>query len=248
MAEERSEVFLAGLRQLDLMKLDMVGEDEQFTLYRAFMTYRRELLDWNTRMNLTAIKDPEEVLSKHFLDSLSLLHVIDGPELRLLDIGSGAGFPGMPLAIARPDWHITLLEATGKRVTFLQHMIDILQLEHVQAVQGRAEDLGRQAAYRGAYDVVTARAVSSFAVLLEYSAPLCRVGGVMVYPKKGDLTEEIAQGKRAASQVGARLMGEEPVQIAGIDDGRRLFVWEQQKKCPEKFPRSGSLISKKPLG
>ena len=169
-------VFIAGLRQLGLTLSDT--QFEQFQLYRA------ELLDWNTRMNLTAITNPEEVLLKHFLNSLTLLAVIDKPHLRLLDIGTGAGFPGLPLKIVRPQWSVTLLEATGKKVMFLNHVIETLQLEDVVAIHGRAEELAHKPAYRATFDVVTARAVAAIPTLLEYAAPYCRVGGLIIFPKK----------------------------------------------------------------
>ncbi len=213
-----------------------------------FLLYREELLDWNTRINLTAITDPEEVLIKHFLDSLSLLMVYDVPDVRLLDIGAGAGFPGLPLKIVRPQWQVVLLEATGKKVSFLQHVIETLQLEDVMAVHGRAEELAHKAEYRASFDMVTARAVASLPALLEYAAPFCRVGGQIIFPKKGDLTVELAQGKRAALQVGARFKADVPVTLPGLEDGRRLLVWEQVRTSPEQFPRSGGVMTKKPLG
>ncbi len=211
------------------------------------LIYRQELLDWNTRVNLTAITDPEEVLFKHFLDSLSLLLVYDKPQTSLLDIGAGAGFPGLPLKIVRPDWRVTLLEATGKKVTFLQHIIESLQLDNVIAIHGRAEELAHKPEYRAAFDLVTARAVASLPVLLEYAAPFCRVGGKIILPKKGDLAEELAQAKGAARRVGAVLKDNVPVTLPGLEDGRRLLVWEQVKICPVQFPRSGATIAKRPL-
>lgn len=239
MSEVLPEAFLAGLRKLDF---EMNGlQLEQFLLYR------QELLDWNIRFNLTAITDPEEVLLRHFLDSLSLLLVYNEQRARLLDIGSGAGFPGLVLKIVRPDWQVTLLEATGKKVTFLRHMIEILQLTGIEAVHGRAEELAHKAEYRASFDVVMARAVASLPTLLEYAAPFCRVGGQIILPKKGELVEELAQGKRAARQVGAVLKDDVPVTLPGLEDGRRLLVWEQVRKCPAQFPRSGSAMAKKSL-
>src|SRR6266704_5164470 len=189
------QAFLEGLYQLGL-ELTEKQLDQ-------FLWYREELLDWNTRINLTAITDPGEVMIKHFLDSLSLLLVYDVPDARLLDIGAGAGFPGLPLKIVRPQWHVVLLEATGKKVKFLQHIIEALQLKDVVAVHGRAEELAHKAEYRGSFTMVTARAVASLAALVEYAAPFCHLGGQMIFPKKGNLAEELAQGKRAASYVGA---------------------------------------------
>ncbi len=192
MRSELPDAFVAGVRQLGL------DDARLATVVEQFLRYRQELLDWNTRINLTAITDPEEVLLKHFLDSLSLLIVYDRPGARLLDIGAGAGFPGLPLKIARPQWQVTLLEATGKKVTFLRHVIETLQLKNVVAVHGRAEELAHNAEYRAAFDLVTARAVASISTLLEYGAPYCRVGGQVILPKKGDVAEELAQGKSFA--------------------------------------------------
>jgi len=245
MKDDSLDRFVEGLRRFggasakDALSMSSIVDQ--------FLLYRQELLDWNRRFNLTAITDPEEVLIKHFLDSLSLLLVYDKPQTRLLDIGAGAGFPGLPLKIVRPDWQVTLLEATGKKVTFLQHVIETLQLKSVVAVQGRAEELAHKPEYRSAFDVVTARAVASLPVLLEYAAPFCRVGGKIILPKKGDLAEELAQAKRAARQVGEVFKDDIPVVLPGLEDGRRLLVWEQVKKCPVQFPRSGAAITKRPL-
>lgn len=232
------------LYQEGLHKLGLELSEAQL---EQFLRYRQELLDWNTRINLTAITDPEEVLLKHFLDSLSLLTVYDQPRCCFLDIGSGAGFPGLPLKIVRPQWQVTLLEATGKKVTFLQHSIETLQLKDVVAVHGRAEELAHKAEYRTAFDVVTARAVASLPMLLEYAAPYCRVGGYIILPKKGDLAEELAQGKRAAQQLGVVFEADVAVTLPGLEDGRRLLVWRQVRKCPVQFPRSGSVMAKKRL-
>ena len=240
MVEGLSNKFYIGLKHLGLSL-----SDQQL---KQFLRYQQELLDWNTRFNLTAITDSEDVQIKHFLDSLSLLAVYDEPQAYLLDIGSGAGFPGLALKIARPEWNVTLLEATGKKVTFLRHVIETLQLEGIVAVQGRAEELGHQEAYRAKFDLVMARAVASLSALLEYSAPYCRVGGSIILPKKGDLVDELARGRRVAGQVGATLKADVVVEVPGLADGRRLLVWKQQKPCPTQYPRASAIMIKKPLG
>ena len=238
--EDAISLFIQGLRQLDAHV-----SNEQID---QFLLYRQELLEWNARFNLTAITDPDEILFKHFLDSLSLLAVYDKPQARVLDIGAGAGFPGMPLKLLRPQWQVVLLEATGKKVTFLQQMIETLHLQDIKAVHGRAEEMAHQRAYRASFDLVTARAVASLPTLLEYAAPFCRVGGRIIFPKKGDVTEELAQGKHAASQLGAVFKTDSMVTLPGLEDGRHLLVWRQIKPCPVQFPRSGSVMAKKPLG
>lgn len=240
LANSDLQPFLESLRSLGIELAD-----EQLD---QFLRYRQELLDWNTRINLTSISNPEEILIKHFLDSLSLLMIFDTPIAHVLDIGSGAGFPGLPLKILRPQWHVVLLEATGKKVTFMQHIIETLHLHNVESIHGRAEELAINTEYRTSFDLVTARAVASLPTLLEYAAPFTRSGGTMIFPKKGDLTGELARGKRAASQLGARFQDDSLVTLPGLDDGRRLLVWEQVSKCPEQYPRSGSVMAKKPLG
>ena len=228
-----------------LQRLDPATGDQQAQQFRR---YRQELSEWNDRFNLTAITDPGEILFKHFLDSASLLMVYDRPQVRVLDIGAGAGFPGIPLKILRPRWQVVLLEATGKKITFLRHVIETLGLRDIEAVQGRAEELAHRQMYRASFDLVTARAVASLPVLLEYAAPYCRVGGQIVLPKKGNITEELAQGKLAARHLETVLRADKAVTLPGLEDGRRLLVWEQVKKCPQTFPRSGSVMARKPLG
>jgi 16S rRNA (guanine527-N7)-methyltransferase len=213
-----------------------------------FLQLRQELLDWNARVNLTAITDPTEVLLKHFLDSLSLLEVFQAEQARVLDIGAGAGFPGLPLKIARPQWELVLLEATGKKVHFQRHIIETQGLQRIEALHGRAEELAHKPAYRASFDLVTARAVAALPVLLEYAAPFCRVGGQILLLKKGDLAKELEQGQRAAHQLGLAFKADLPITLPGLDDGRRVLVWEQARLCSAQYPRSGSMMAKRPLG
>lgn len=229
-----------------LAMLQQLAGAESLTL---FLRLRQELLEWNTRVNLTAITDPVEVLLKHFLDALSLLELCGSTEeARVLDIGAGAGFPGLPLKIARPQWSMVLLEATGKKVAFQRHSIAALGLSAIEAIHGRAEELAHGAGYRASFDLVTARAVASLPVLLEYAAPFCRVGGQILLPKKGDLAAELEQGQQAASKLGLVFKTEHIVTLPGLADGRRILVWEQIEPCPQQYPRSGSAMAKRPLG
>jgi 16S rRNA (guanine527-N7)-methyltransferase len=233
-----TDEFVDGLHRLRL--------DEHFL--EPFLLYQQELLEWNTRFNLTAITEPGEIQSKHFLDSLALLTAYDQPSASLLDIGSGAGFPGLALKIVRPRWRVTLLEATNKKVTFLQHIVDTLQLSDVAVIHGRAEELAHKSDYRARFDVVTARAVAALPHLLEYCAPYCRVGGSIILPKKGDLAEELTRGKRASALLGCALRADVSVELPSLADGRRLLVWQQQTPCPAQYPRSGGAMAKKSLG
>ena len=218
-----------------------------------FARLRDLLLDWNTRVNLTAITDPAEVVSKHFLDSLTcvlaLPEEVRAASQRVLDVGAGAGFPGLPLAIALPACRVTLLEATGKKVRFIKAAIADLSLTNATAVAGRAEDLAHQPAYRGAFDVVTARAVAALPTLLEYCCPFARVGATLVFPKKGELAAELAAGTRAATILGAELLPPIPVSpLAGLTDHRALVVARQRHPCPPQYPRAAGAPVKRPLG
>lgn len=217
-----------------------------------FARYRNLLLDWNGRINLTAITVPAEVVTRHFLDSLTcalgVARAARAEGCALLDVGSGGGFPGLPLAIVFPSWHVTLLEATGKKVRFLEAVIAALGLGNARALVGRAEEVARQPEHRGAYAVVTARAVAALPTLLEYCCPFARVGGRIIMPKKGDLAEEIAAGARAASPLGARLLAPIPVMLPPLADGRVLLVARQEQPCPPRYPRAAGAPAKRPLG
>lgn len=218
----------------------------------AFARYRALLLDWNRRVNLTSITSPDAVLTRHFLDSLSVALAVP-PTVRagvpaLLDVGSGAGFPGLPLAIAFPEWQVALLEATGKKVRFLEHVMAELGLTNVRAVQGRAEEIARIPTHRGRYDLVAARALAPLPTLLEYCQPFACVGGVTIALKKGDLAEELAAGRRAAVLLGGALAEPLPVAIPGLEDGRQLVVVRQVRACPAAYPRAAGAPVKRPLG
>jgi 16S rRNA (guanine527-N7)-methyltransferase len=218
----------------------------------AFARYRELLLDWNQRINLTAITDPAEVVTLHFLDSLSVLlgvpeELRNGPA-RVLDVGSGAGFPGLALAIALPAWRVTALEATSKKVRFLEHVVSALRLSNARPVDGRAEVLAHDKEERGRYDLVVARALAPLPILLEYCQPFARVGGVTIAPKKGDIAEELAAGGRAAAQLGGELLPAVPVNAPGLDDGRVLAAVRQERLSLPLYPRSAGAPTKHPLG
>jgi 16S rRNA (guanine527-N7)-methyltransferase len=229
--------------------LGILLDDAQLGQFRRF---RDLLLDANTRVNLTAITDPAEIVTRHFLDSLTCLLAVAPDQrarpLHLLDVGSGAGFPGIPLATAFPAWHATSLEATGKKARFQQEAVATLGLANVTILTGRAEELARKPEHRGRYDLVTARAVAALPTLLEYCCPFARVGGRVVAPKKGDLADEVAAGTKAASLLGAHLLAPIPITISPIADGRVLLVAEQQHLCPQQYPRPAGAPAKHPLG
>ncbi len=214
----------------------------------AFRRYYEELVDWNQRMNLTAITDPDAVVERHFLDSLSCLLAFpeDLPsQPRLIDVGAGAGLPGIPLKLARPEVRLALLEATRKKAAFLVHIVAVLQLSDTAVLAGRAEDLGRDSAYREQFDLATSRAVAEMAVLAEYCLPFLRVGGRLIAPKRTGIENEIAAGRGAIAALGARLG---PAIVLPGDPSRQLVVVDKTAPTPSAYPRRAGLPSRQPLG
>ena len=219
-----------------------------------FRRYGEQLLATNAVMNLTAITDPEQVQILHFLDALSLVSAIrawcvaaanDAPTL--LDVGSGAGIPGILLKIALPELRVTLLDATGKRIRFLQDTIAELGLRGIGAVQGRAEELGRHPEWREQFDLVTARALARLPTLLEWCLPFVRVGGLLIAPKAGDLAIEMTQGATAAPLLGGRLRELAPLTLPELP-GRAIALTDKTGNTLPRYPRGAGLPAKEPLG
>lgn len=230
----------------------------------AFELYYRELAAWNRRFNLTAIIGYEEVQCRHFLDSLSCILAFphrDGSEvipdtvplqlaahpLWCLDVGSGAGFPGLPLKIILPEIKITLVEATAKKVAFLKHMVEVLGLKNIEVLHARAEDVGHMAEHRERYDIVLARAVADLSVLAEYCLPFCHLGGRMVAQKGEDAQQETELAQTAFAILGGKLMTIKPVQLPGLASPRYLVIVRKAARTPENYPRRAGIPSKRPL-
>lgn len=218
---------------------------------RRFEQYADLLLDWNQRINLTAITERDAVFARHFLDSLILVPIIEGQvgsgSIRLIDVGSGGGLPGLALAIVRPRWNITLLDSTRKKVRVLETFIDELALDNVTAVWGRAEEIGDQPAHREQYDVAVARAVAELRELAEYCLPFVRVGGVMIAPKGADIDEEVAVAKHALDVLGARLQDVVPIQVPTLNEPQTVLIIQKTASMPEKYPRRPGRPGKRPL-
>ena len=226
---------------------------------KAFGVYRRELLDWNQRVNLTAITQEDHIEVRHFLDSLTCLLAVrkfstaqqrarsgEGA-LRFLDVGAGAGFPGIPLKIVCPQWHVALLEATGKKAQFVQHMRDALGLKGMEVIHGRAEDLARDPAHRERYDWVAARAVAEMPVLAELTLPFARVGGRVIAMKAATAEAEAAAAARALALLGGELERIIPLQLPGLAEERRLVVVRKTACTPDAYPRRSGIPAKRPL-
>jgi 16S rRNA (guanine527-N7)-methyltransferase len=215
----------------------------------AFDRYSRELITWNERVNLTSIVEPEEIVTKHFLDSLSVYQVLQtlSPTLSLIDVGSGAGFPGLPLKIALPRLRLTLLESTGKKTAFLQHIIQVLNLAGVTVLTARAEEAGRRRDQRERYDVAVARAVAPLPVLAEYMLPLVKVGGLVVVQKGQHPAEEIKEAANALGILGGKISQVLPVVVPGLAAERHLLVIQKNKATPPQYPRRPGLPAQRPI-
>ena len=211
----------------------------------------RELIEWNRRFNLTAVTDREGVLVRHFLDSLSCLNALPQGDLaggaRVIDVGTGAGFPGLPLKIVCPGMRLTLLEATGKKVTFLEHLVRILELTDVTVIHGRAEELGRRPAHREQYDWALARAVAEMPTLAEYLLPLVRVGGAVLAQKGEGAAAEVHGAAAAMMRLGGRVRRLVPVELRGLAETRYLVIVDKVAATSEKFPRRPGVPAKRPL-
>ena len=215
-----------------------------------FARYHAELVRWNRRANLTAITDWEAVRTRHFLDSLSAAAALPAATLRsgaIIDIGSGAGFPGIPLKLAYPSMRATLVDATAKKTAFLAHICAALDLQDTTALNGRAETLAHEPDLRERFDAVLARAVADAATLAELTLPFARVGGLVVLHKKGDIRAELERAQCAIETLGGALREVKPVHIPGLNDGRALVVLEKIRHTPAKYPRRPGIPAKRPL-
>ena len=214
----------------------------------ALSLYERELIDWNTRFNLTAIRDPQEIHIKHFLDSLTCLVALrEKPADRLIDVGTGAGFPGIPIKIIYPKMQLTLVESVGKKAEFCRHVVNILDLRGVDVIQERAEALGQNPAFREHYDWAVARAVAILPVLAEYLLPLVRVGGSMLAMKGESGPTEAHSAERALKVLGGCLRQLLPVTLPGVADERYLVVIDKVAATPAGYPRKVGVPAKHPL-
>jgi 16S rRNA (guanine527-N7)-methyltransferase len=214
----------------------------------ALITYEKELIEWNQKFNLTAIRDTESIRTKHFLDSFScVLAWKASPPNHLVDIGTGAGFPGIPLKILYPSLKLTLVESVGKKAMFCQHMVRVLGLDHVNVLQARAEDLGQKPDHRERYDWAIARAVANLNVLSEYLIPLIKVGGMALAQKGESGPAEAQSAEKAMELLGGKLKQLIPVNLPGVVEDRYLVVMEKVAATPPKYPRKPGIPMKQPL-
>ena len=226
-------------------ELSIVLNDKQI---QQFEQYYNILVEWNKVMNLTAITEYEEVVEKHFLDSLTIVNAIHVEKIEtLIDVGTGAGFPGIPLKIAFPHLKVTLLDSLNKRIKFLNEVIDLLELNDIKAIHGRAEDYAKQAEYREQYDICVSRAVANLSTLSEYCIPFVKRNGYFVSYKSGSSDEEIQQAEKAVNILGGKIEKTDKFLLPETDMGRALVNIKKIKITPAKYPRKAGMPSREPL-
>lgn len=211
-----------------------------------FYIYMNLLLEWNEKINLTAITDKKEIILKHFIDSLTISKYIEEGK-NLVDIGTGAGFPGIPLKIIRNDMKIVLLDSLNKRINFLNEVISVLNLKDIETIHARCEEFGKNKKYRESFDVATSRAVANLATLAEYSLPLVKQDGVCICMKGSDVNEEVKDAKKAISVLGGRVECVDKFALPSSDINRSVVVIRKVALTPGKFPRKPGTPGKEPI-
>ena len=213
---------------------------------QQFYQYMQLLIEWNEKINLTAIVEPKEIILKHFIDSLTILKYIN-KEQTLIDIGTGAGFPGIPIKIMRQDIEITLLDSLNKRINFLEEVIQQLNLKKIHAVHARIEEYGKNRKYRESYDIATSRAVANLTTLSEYMLPMVKVGGISICMKGSEIEEEFLKSQKAIDILGGNIQKVDTFTLPKSDNKRNVIIVEKKKSTPSKFPRKPGTPSKEPL-
>ncbi len=231
-------------------KLKIKAEEIGITLsenqLNQFEIYMKMLLDWNEKINLTAITDEDEIILKHFVDSLTIAKYI-GENDSVADIGTGAGFPGIPLKIVKENNKIVLIDSLNKRINFLNEVIKENNLKNILAVHSRAEEIGHDKKYRGQFDIVTSRAVARLNVLLEYMMPLVKVGGKCICMKGPNIEEELEEAKKAIEILGGKLESVNEITLPGSDNKRTIIIIKAVKQLANKYPRKPGTPTNSPI-
>ena len=229
--------------ELNLNAIDLKLTDEQIKNFYDFMIL---LIEKNKVMNLTGITEPKEVILKHFVDSLTALRYINEKNT-VIDVGTGAGFPGLPLKMADNSLKITLLDSLNKRINFLNEVIEYTGLDNMKTIHGRAEDFGQDAEYREKYDIATSRAVAPLNILLEYMLPFVKVGGKCICMKGSNCDEEIEKSKNAIKKLGGEIDKIDKFSLPNSDNNRTILIIKKVKKIDRQYPRNAGIPTKKPL-
>ena len=236
------------MNKLLLDKVNKLSIELNEKQVKQFIKFYEMLVEWNKVMNLTGITEYDEVVEKHFVDSLSIVNVVAMNDIhKVIDIGTGAGFPGIPLKIAFPHLEITLLDSLNKRIKFLNAVIDELGLDNIHTIHGRAEDFAKQENYREKYDLCVSRAVANLSTLSEYCLPYVAVDGMFVPYKSGDIEEELNNSKKAIQILGGKIENTFKFELPGTDIGRSFVKIKKVKNTAKKYPRKAGLPSKEPL-
>ncbi|KNY29732.1 16S rRNA (guanine(527)-N(7))-methyltransferase RsmG [Pseudobacteroides cellulosolvens] len=232
------DMLIAGSKEYSVLLTDsQIGE---------LIKYKDILKEWNQKINLTAIEDDKEIIIKHFIDSLSIIPYLENKEIKLIDVGTGGGFPGIPIKIAFDKINVTLLDSLDKRIKFLNNVISELKLQDIRACHGRAEDFGMMEENREKYDVATARAVANLPVLLEYCLPFVKVGGIFI-AMKGNSTEEVDASNKALDVLGGKIEKIENINLPFTDAVRNIVIVKKIKSTPKKYPRKAGKPTKEPI-
>jgi len=240
MSKVLREILINGAKELGIELSERQIEQ--------FLTYLEILQDWNKRMNLTSLKDPREIITTHFLDSLTVSEGIDeiGP-IRVIDIGTGAGFPGIPLKILKPEISLSLLDSRRKRIEFLRYLFKSLKLKGLEIIWGRAEEYGRKEEYREKYDIVLARALARLNILVELGIPFLRIRGLFIVQKGQKLKEELEEARKAIEILGGELKGIISLRLPFSRKSRKLVIVEKVLETSDRFPRRSGIPQKRPL-
>lgn len=242
MNEMQKEKFIE-IMQEKLKKLEIHFSMEQT---EQFFEYMKLLIDWNEKINLTAITEPEEIITKHFIDSLTILKYIKN-DYKIVDVGTGAGFPGIPLCIMNPTIKMTLVDSLNKRLIFLQEVVNTLKLKNIEIVHARAEELGQNIKYRETFDIATSRAVANLSTLSEYLIPLVKINGKIISMKASNAKQEIDEAQNAIQILGGQIESIEEFNLPESDIGRTVIIINKNKPTSKKYPRKAGTPSKEPL-
>ncbi|MGL5244905.1 MAG: 16S rRNA (guanine(527)-N(7))-methyltransferase RsmG [Sarcina sp.] len=238
------------MQYFDLMKTSCDSVDMSFdeSKYEKFLTYKKLLKEWNEKINLTAITEDEEIIKKHFIDCIKAFSTDEFKKAKnIIDVGTGAGFPGLPIAIMRHDVEVTLLDSLNKRINFLNTVKNSLKLSNITTIHSRAEDGARKKELRESYDIATSRAVANMCVLSEFCMPYVKIGGYFIALKGPNITEELQDAKNAITTLGGKIDSVLEVEIEGTDLKHNLVIIKKIKDTPKIYPRKAGSITKKPL-